>query len=62
MINENYRFQIFLVSRFDKDYGRAYLHAAKGDKKILFKNPVSIRKLKKVPSCYKPFLNFGEGE
>ena len=58
----NYRFQIFRVERNrserDSKYNRVYLTPAIGDRSILFKQPVNIKKLRKVPDIYGDYLEF----
>ena len=58
----NYRCQIFRIGR-NKDErtslkNRAYLIAAVGDRPIQFKQPVNIKKLRKIPAHYGKYLDF----
>jgi hypothetical protein len=58
----NYRCQIFRVERNrserDSKFNRVFLTPAIGDRPILFKQPVNVKKLRKLPNSFREYLIF----
>jgi len=58
----NYRYQIFKVHRNvherDSKYNRVFLTGAIGDSSIRFKQPINVKKLKKIPARFGKYVTF----